>query len=98
MTSAQLKANDIATSDNASIWLSSLPLKHERFSLTKREFSDAVLLKYGWELKRFPHECICKATYNIDHTLTCKTGGFLTLRHNEIVNVTAECYQWYAKM
>ena len=34
MTPAQLKTNDIATSDNASIWLSSLPLKHESFSLT----------------------------------------------------------------
>ena len=31
MTPAQLKANDIATSDGASIWLSSLPSKHEKF-------------------------------------------------------------------
>ena len=43
MTQAQLKANNKATSDGASTWLSSLPLKHERFSLTKREFFDAVL-------------------------------------------------------
>ena len=69
MTPAQLKPNDIATSDGASIWLSSLPLKHERFSLTRREFFDAVLLRYEWELKRLPHECVCKAKYNIDHAL-----------------------------
>ena len=50
MTRAQLKTNDIAISDAASIRLSSLPLKHERFSLTKRELFDAVLLRYGWEL------------------------------------------------
>ena len=50
MTPAQLKTNDIAISDATSIWLSSLPLKHERFSLTKRELFDAVLLRYGWEL------------------------------------------------
>ena len=73
MTLAKLKANDKATSDGASIWLS-LPLTHERFSLTKREFFDAVLLRYGWERKRLPHECVCKAKYNIDHALTCKTG------------------------
>ena len=60
MTPAQLKANDIATSDGASIWLSFLALKHESFSLTKREFSDAVLLRYGWELTRLPHECVSK--------------------------------------
>ena len=84
MIPAQLKANDIATSDGASISLSSLSLKHERFSLTKPEFFDAILLRYRWELKRLPHE------YNIDQMLTCKTGGFVTLRHNEIVNVTAD--------
>ena len=54
-TPAQLKPNDIATSDGASIWLSSLPLKDERLFLTKHEFFDAVLLRYKWELKRLPH-------------------------------------------
>ena len=90
MTPAQLKTNDIATSDSASIWLSSLPLKQERFSLTKRKFFDAILVRYGWEHKRLPHEYVCKAKYNIDHALTCKTIGFVTLRHTEIINVTAD--------
>ena len=49
MTLAQLKTNDLATSDDTSIWLLYLPLKGERFSLTKREFFDAVLLKYESE-------------------------------------------------
>ena len=43
-----------------------------------------------WELERLPHECICKAKQNIDHVLTCKTGRFVTLRHNETINVTAD--------
>ena len=90
MTPAQLKANNIATSDGTSIWLSSLPLKDERFSLTKREFFDAVLLRYRRELKSLSHECVCKSKCNIDHPLTCKTGGFVTLHHNEILNVTAD--------
>ena len=97
MTPMQLKANDIATSDGASIWLSSLPLKDEKFSLTKREFFDAVALRYGFELKRLPHECVCKAKYNIDHALTCKTGGFVTLRHNELVDVTADLLSMVCK-
>ena len=49
MTLAQLKTNDLATSDDTSLWLLYLPLKGERFSLTKREFFDAVLLKYESE-------------------------------------------------
>ena len=90
MAPTQLKANDTATSDGASIWLSSLPL-------TKRKFFDAVLLRCGWELKHLPHECICKAKCNIDHALTCKTGGFVTLRHNEIVNVTVDMLSMVCK-
>ena len=27
----------------------------------KREFFDAVLLRYGWELKHLPHKCGCRA-------------------------------------
>ena len=90
MAPTQLKANDTATSDGASIWLSSLPL-------TKRKFFDAVLLRCGWELKHLPHECVCKAKCNIDHALTCKTGGFVTLCHNEIVNVTVDMLSMVCK-
>ena len=97
LTPAKLKANYIATSDVASIWLSSLPLKRERFSLTKRKFLDAVLLRYGLELKRSPHECVCKGKCNIDHALTCKTGGFATFCHNDIVSVTADMLSMVCK-
>ena len=97
MIPAQLKANDIATWDGASIWLPSLPLKHGSLSLTKLEFVDAFLSRYEWELKRLPHECVCKAKYNIDHALTCKIGGFVTLHHNEIVNVTADMLSMVCK-
>ena len=40
ITFAQRKANDIVTSVNFSIWLSSLQLTTGRFSPTKREFFD----------------------------------------------------------
>ena len=61
MIPAQLKANDIATSDGASISLSALSLKHERFSLTKPEFFDAILLRYRW------------GNFNVYHTNTTLT-------------------------
>ena len=69
MTSAQL----IATSSGAWIWFSYWSLKHERSSSTKREFFDAVLLGYGWELKHVPHECVFKAKCHIDHARICYT-------------------------
>ena len=89
MAPAQLKANSIATS---------LPLKQDRFSLTKCGFLDAILLRYGWELIRLPQECVSKAKCNIDNALTCKTGGFVTLRHNKIVNVTADMLSMVCKV
>ena len=33
---------------------------------------------------------ICRAQYNVQHALSCKKGGFITLRYNHIKNVTAE--------
>ncbi|XP_066925323.1 uncharacterized protein [Clytia hemisphaerica] len=50
----ELKAIDIACSHGASAWLSSLPIKSEEFSLTKREFFDAIYLRYGWDMKNLP--------------------------------------------
>lgn len=90
MTPSQIKANDIAQSDGASIWLSSLPLKRDGFNLTKREFYDAVRLRYGWTPKNIPNECVCGGNFTIDHALSCKLGGFITLRHNELREIMAD--------
>eukprot|EP00794_Sanderia_malayensis_P003907 gene3907-biopygen3345 len=84
-----LNANDIACSDGASACLSSLPLKDEDFSLTKRKFFDALYLRYGWSMNRLPSECVCHNKFSVDHALSCKLGGFVTLRLNELVNITA---------
>ena len=56
---------------------------HERrnvFSLTKTELFDSIYLGYGWGPKNQSEACVCKPKYNIDHALTSKTGGFMTLR------------------
>ena len=90
MTDQQIRANDIATSDGASIWLTSLPLKSENFHLTKREFKDAVYLRYAWTPKRLPLECVCGKAYSVDHSLSCKVGGFIHMRHNDLVNLTTD--------
>ena len=69
ITLAELKTNAIVTSGTSSVRLSSLTIKTERFSLTKRNFFDSIYLRYGWEPKNLPKECIRKANYNIGHTL-----------------------------
>ena len=31
-----------------------------------------------------PSRCVCGQIFNLDHALSCKKGGFITLRHNEL--------------
>ena len=33
--------------------------------------------------------CSCGAKYNLQHSLSCKKGGFVSLRHNHLRNVTS---------
>ena len=57
--------------------------------IEKKEFFDLTYLEYGWEPKNLPKECVFEGKYNIDHTSISKTDGFITLRHKEVVDVTA---------
>ena len=88
MSPVQLKANDICQADGASIWLTSLPLRSEGHHLSKREFVDAIYLRYGWQPNRLPLECACSSKFSIDHSMSCKVGGFIHLRHNDLLNIT----------
>ena len=56
----------------------------------KREFYDGLYLRYGWNLKNLPSECVCKSKFSADHALSCKTGGFVTLRHNEMRDISTD--------
>ena len=58
MSSEALKANDLAEIKGAVIGLTTLPLKSENFDLNKREFYDALSLRYRWTPKYLPFTCI----------------------------------------
>ena len=91
MTKDQLRANDIAQLKGASAWLNALPLKDEGYDLNKREFFDAVQLRYRWDLKHLPLRCVCKRSkFDVDHALQCTTGGFIHKRHDRIRDVFAK--------
>ena len=65
-------------------WLSVLPLKDHGYSLNKQEFRDALCLRYGWSVPNMPHFCGCGQKNSIDHTLICKKGGYVAMRHNNL--------------
>ncbi|MCH2416854.1 MAG: hypothetical protein MK195_08855 [Acidimicrobiales bacterium] len=92
MTQDQKRANDVAQLKGASSWLNALPLKDEEYTLNKREFFDAVALRYRWRLKRLPIHCACnrKEKFDVDHAMNCTTGGFIHRRHDRIRDLVAE--------
>ena len=77
----------------ASTWLTALPLEHHNFSLHKSEFKDAIALCYNLPLQRLPSMCKCGSIFNVEHALSCPTGGYPTIRHNEVRDITASLLQ-----
>ncbi|CAB4008847.1 Hypothetical predicted protein, partial [Paramuricea clavata] len=76
--------------ERSSVWLTALPLKEQGFNLNKREFRDAVKLRYDWPIDDIPSICVCGNTFTVDHAMICKRGGFVIMRHNELRDLEAE--------
>ena len=73
----------------ASSWLSALPIDEHGFFLHKGDFRDALCLRYGWQISNLPLHCACGDPLSVDHAMCCHKGGFPTLRHNEIRDMSA---------
>ena len=58
--------------------------------MTKHEFWDAINIRYNWPLDRIPSQCICGASFDVTRALSCKKGGFITLSHIEVKDITSE--------
>ena len=53
-------------------------------TLNKREFRDAIKLRYGWEFNDIPTVCVCGDLFDADHAMICMREGYIVQRHNEI--------------
>ena len=84
------RAVEFAVEKSASSWLNVFPVKDMDFTLNKREFQDAVKLRYDWPIPECPSICLCGANFPVDHAMVCKRGGFVIQRHNEIRDLEAE--------
>ena len=90
MSKEELRANDLSQMKGASSWLNALPLEEEDYILNKREFFDAIQLRYRWNLKRMPINCVCKKKFNQDHAMQCANGGFVHKRHDRVRDMFAK--------
>ena len=50
----------------------------------KQSRIDAILLRYGKELKGLPVTCPCGQKCDTTNVLNCKKGELVTIRHNDI--------------
>ena len=80
----------VASEKGASSWLTTLAIVEHGFALHKGAFIVAICLRYGLTPPHLPSHCICGSSFNIDHAMNCKCGGFPSIRHNEQRNITAE--------
>ena len=83
------RAVDLASEKGASSWVTALPLSSHGLVLHKGMFRDALCLHYNWTPPYMPTICVCGSDFSIEHALTCKTGGFIIMRHNEIRDLLA---------
>ena len=84
------RAADLATEKGASSWLTVIPVKDVDFTLNKKEFKDAIHLRYDWQISDTPSTCACGDVFDVDHAMICRRGGFIIQRHNELRDLEAE--------
>ena len=84
------RAQDLLAGRGSSAWLTVFPLQDLGFNPNKREFRDAVKLRYDWPVEDIPSTCACGEAFTVDHSMICKLGDFITQRHNELRDLRAE--------
>ena len=90
LTEIERKKIEICQEPGASNWLTALPLREAGFSLNKQEFRDALAIRYNISIKGLPETCACGSEFTCDHAMICKKGGFISLRHNNLRDITYE--------
>lgn len=79
----------VAQEKGVSSWLTALPIAQHGFALHKSDFRDAIAMRYNWPLQRIPENCACGQPFSLHHALICRCGGFITHRHNQVRDLTA---------
>ena len=83
------RAAEPASEKGASSWVTTLPIEEHGFCLHKGAFRDALSLRYNWSPSQLPTRCTCGSLFTIEHALSCPTGGFTIIRHNEVRDLLA---------
>ena len=75
----------LSTDKGVSNWFTMSPIAKYGFEFSKQQFWEYICLRYGWEISKLPTTCPCGNKFDIQHSMSCKKGGFVTIRHNELI-------------
>ena len=89
LTEEQIRLNNLNQTHGSSSWLTALPLSEEGYDLTKQLFWDIIRIRYAWAITKLPAYCECGEKFDLQHALSCKKGGFVSLRHNSVRDITS---------
>ena len=89
LTEEQIRLNNLNQEHGSSSWLTTLPLSEEGYDLTKQLFWDLIRIRYGWTLTKPPAHCDCGEKFYLQHALSCKKGGFVSLRDKFSRDITS---------
>ena len=79
LTEERIRLNKLNQERGSSSWLTTLPLSEEGYDLTKQLFWGLIRIRYEWTLTKLRAYCECSEKFNLQHALSCKKGGFLSL-------------------
>ena len=72
-------------------WLTAVPNKLNGNVLTAEEWRDNARLRYGWRPIGLCERCdVCQVPLTVEHGLSCKKGGLVGLRHDDVADEAGE--------
>ena len=86
-TAAPLDKRRIKRSASTGAWLTTLPNLLNGSDLSSEEFRDGVRLRLGLKPTSLPPRCDgCGDHFTIEHAMSCRKGGLILHRHNDLVS------------
>jgi hypothetical protein len=84
------RAISLVQPEGLSSRLTFLPISKDNFDFSLVEFRDGLSIRYRKTLLRVPNQCDgCGSTFDLSHALSCRKGGLVTRRHNQVRDVVA---------
>ena len=59
------------------------------FDVIKQQFWDSIRLQYSWPRSNLSIACVCRSTFTIQHSISCKKGVFINIHYNDVKHLTA---------